>query len=140
MSGGAGVGVDAELVEEELVEDELLVDCELLEVDSSDEVVELGGGFTVSVQETVVIFFDVDDELGETESVESVLVEEELVFCWVVGGWIEEVVFCADAEGPAVPVIEGPITVTVPDLVAVTNVEWLVLDAHDVVMLGAKVE
>lgn len=135
MSGGAGVGVDAELVE-----DELLVDCELLEVDSSDEVVELGGGFTVSVQETVVIFFDVDDELGETESVESVLVEEELVFCWVVGGWIVEVVFCDDAEGPAGLVIEDPITVTVPDLVAVTNVEWLVLDAHDVVILGANVE
>lgn len=56
------------------------------------------------------------------------------------GGRIEELVFCDDTEGPVVPVIEDPITVTVPDLVAVMKVEELVLKAQEVVMLGAKVE
>lgn len=139
MSGGVGVGVDDELVDDELVEVELVED-ELLEVDDSDDAVVLEGGLIVSVQETVDISFDVDDSLVELEVVESEPVEVELVVCWVVGGRREELVFCDDAEGPAVSVIEGPVTVTVPDLVAVTKVEELVLNAQEVVMLGAKVE
>lgn len=129
MSGGVGVGVDDELVEDEL-----------LEVDDSNDVVVLEGGFIVSVQETVDISFDVDDMLVELELVVSELVGVELVFCWVVGGGREELVFCDETEGPAVPVIEDPITVTVPGLVAVMKVEELVLKAQEVVMLGAKVE
>lgn len=135
MSGSVGVGVD-----DELVEDELVADWELLEVDDSDDVVVLEGGFIVSVHETVDISFDVDDELEELKSVESELVEVVLMFCWVVGSGREELVFCDEAEGPAVAVIEGPITVTVPDRVAVTKVEELVLNAQEVVMLGARLE
>lgn len=75
MSGGVGVGVADELLEDELLEDELL------EVDDSDDVVVLGGGFIVSVQETVDISFDVDDVLVELEFVVSELVEVELVVC-----------------------------------------------------------
>lgn len=144
IAGGVGVGVGVELVEVELVEDELVVDCELLDVDS-DDVVVLVGGFIVSVQETVVNSFEVDDELVEVESVESELVrveliEVKLVFCWVVEGGIEELRFCDDAEGPAVPVIEDPFTAPVPDVVEVKNVEFVVVNTHEVVPLGAKVE
>lgn len=125
ISGGVGVGVG-----EELADDELLVDWELLEVDDWDDAVVLGGGLTVSVQETVVIDVDAEDEL----------VEVELVFCWAVEGGRDELRFCDDSDGPAVPVIEGPITVTVPDLVVVTNVEEFVLENQEVVILGPKVE
>lgn len=138
MAGGVGVGVGDKPVDEELVEDELVVDCELLDVDESDDAVVLVGGFNVSVQETVDNSFDVDEELVELELVESELVEVELVFCWVVEGGIEELRFCDDAEGPVVPVIEGPITVTEPDVVEVTNVEELVLKAHEVVPLSPE--
>lgn len=93
----------------------------------------LEGGFIVSVQETV-------DKLVELEDAEVELVETELVFCWVEEGKAEELMFCDDCEGPAVPVIEGPITVTVPDLVEVMNVEELVLNSQEVVVLGSKVE
>lgn len=126
ISGGVGIGVG-----EELADDELLVDWELLELDDCDDAVVLGGGLTVSVQETVVIAVDVEDEL----------VEVELVFCWAVEGGRDELRFCDDdSDGPAVPVIEGPITVTVPDLVVVTNVEEFVLKNQEVVILGPKVE
>lgn len=131
MAGGVGVGVG----DDELVEDELVVDCELLDVDELDDAVALGGRFSVSVQETVDNLFDVDDELVELELVESELVEVELVFCWVVEGGIEELRFCDDAPGPVVLVIEDPITVTEPDIVEVTNVEELVLNAQEVVPL-----
>lgn len=145
MAGGVGVGVGVELVEVELVDDELVVDCELLEIDDSDDVVVLVGGLIVSVQETVVNSFDVDDELVEVESVESELVrveliEVKLVFCWVVEGGIDELRFCDDDEGPAVPVIEDPFTAPVPDVVEVKNVEFVVVNTHEVVPLGAKVE
>ena len=64
----------------------------------------------------------------------------KLVFCWVVEGGIEELRFCDDAEGPAVPVIEDPFTAPVPDVVEVKNVEFVVVNTHEVVPLGAKVE
>lgn len=82
MADGVGVGVEEELVEEELVNEELVVDWEVLEVDDSVDVVVLGGGFIVSVQETVVISFDVDEELERLELERLVLerlVLEELV-------------------------------------------------------------
>lgn len=67
MADGVGVGVEEELVEEELVDEELVVDWEVLEVDDSVVVVVLDGGFIVSVQETVVISCDVDEELERLE-------------------------------------------------------------------------
>lgn len=82
MADGVGVGVEEELVEEELVDEELVVDWEVLEVDDSVVVVVLDGGFIVSVQETVVISFDVDEELERLELERLVaerLVLEELV-------------------------------------------------------------
>ena len=139
LSGGVGVGVG-----DELVEDELVVEWEVLDVDDSDDEVVLGG-FIVSVQDTVDISFDVEDRLEELDGM--VLVELEVVavavvFCWTVDEGREELVVgdCDEAEGPAVPVPEGPVTVAVPDLVAVMNVEELVLNIQDVVVLGLKVE
>lgn len=149
MSGGVGVGVgdalvDVELVDIELVDDELVNDCEVLEVDDSDDAVVLGG-FRVSVQDTVDICFDVDDRLEELDGmvlVESEVVDAVVVFCWAVEDGRGELIVgvCDEAEGPAVPVIEGPTTVTVPDLVAVMKVEEFVLNIQDVVVLGLKVE
>jgi hypothetical protein len=135
MAGGVGVGV-----EDELVDEELLVDWEVVEVEDCDDVVVLDSGNIVSVQETVDISFDVDEELDVLEFerlvlelerleleipvlfrlklVEFGLVEETLELCWVV------------------EVLEVPITVTEPGLVVVMNVE----EFQEVVMLGVRVE
>lgn len=148
MAGGVGVGVEDELVEEELDDDELLVGWEVLEVGDCDDDVALGSGRSVSVQETVDIVFDVEEELDilvlerlmlerfvleilvlkrfvlETAElfrlkvVEIGFVEDTLVFCWTVD------------------VLQGPVTVTELGLVVVMNVE----EFQEVVMLRVKVE